>query len=194
MTDDGKTDHNGPIRFPARAPTWPGEPVPLVRTLVGDQPVARVELPDGSQAWLITGFEETRQVVIDQRFSRALAVAPGRALRGTDVLAAGSILGLDPPEHTRLRKLVASAFTGRRIEAMRPRVASIVTDLIDALVALPGAGQSSGVRRGYALLPRGAACPAGAPGSIPRAPRPAAPAPAGRARRRTPIQAGNGTA
>jgi cytochrome P450 len=148
MTDDGTADRTGPVRFPPRAPTWPGEPVPLVRTLVGDRPVARVELPDGSQAWLVTGFEEARQVVIDQRFSRALAVAPGRSLRGTDVLAAGSILGLDPPEHTRLRKLVASAFTARRIEAMRPRVAGIVTDLIDALVALP---QPADLVGGFAL-------------------------------------------
>jgi cytochrome P450 len=129
------TDDASPISFPLRAPSWPGEPVPRVRSVTGDRPVVRVQLPDGSQAWLITGFEEVRQAVSDQRFSRALAVAPGRSLRGTDVLAAGSILGLDPPEHTRLRKLVASAFTARRVEAMRPRVAGIVTELISALAA-----------------------------------------------------------
>ena len=51
--------------------------------------------------------------------------------------AAGSINGMDPPEHTRLRKLVASAFTARRVEALRPRVTSIVNQLIDAMARRP---------------------------------------------------------
>ena len=53
------------------------------------------------------------------------------------MFAAGSIIGLDPPEHTRLRKLVASAFTVRRVEALRPQVAIIVSELIDALLDRP---------------------------------------------------------
>jgi cytochrome P450 len=53
------------------------------------------------------------------------------------MFAAGSINGMDPPEHTRLRKLVASAFTARRAEALRPRVASIVNGLIDAVLDRP---------------------------------------------------------
>jgi cytochrome P450 len=148
ITEDAKTAGLGPISFPPPAQTWPGEPVPGVRALVGGRPVSRVALPDGSMAWLITGFEEARQAVIDQRFSRALAVAPGRSPRGTDVLAAGSILGLDPPEHTRLRKLVGRAFTARRIEAMRPRIAGIVTELIDALARRP---QPADLVSGFAL-------------------------------------------
>jgi cytochrome P450 len=76
-------------------------------------------------------------MIIDQRFSRALAVAPGRAQPGFEMFAAGSINGMDPPEHTRLRKLVASAFTARRVEALRPRVASIVNELIDAMLDRP---------------------------------------------------------
>jgi hypothetical protein len=44
------------------------------------------------------------------------------------MFAAGSINGIDPPEHTRLRRLVSSAFTARRVEAMRPPVAAIVPE------------------------------------------------------------------
>jgi cytochrome P450 len=44
---------------------------------------------------------------------------------------------MDPPGHTRQRKLVASAFTARRVEALRPRVASIVSELIDAVLDRP---------------------------------------------------------
>ena len=112
-------------------------PGPEFRALLQGRPVARVQLPDGSAGWLVGGYEEVRQVLVDQRFSRALAVAPGRSLQGTEIVAAGSINGLDPPEHTRLRTLVARAFTVRRVEAMRPRVASIVAELVDAFRAGP---------------------------------------------------------
>jgi cytochrome P450 len=131
------TAQDSPIKLPVAAPPSPDQSVPQFRALAKNRPVVRVELPDGSTAWLVSGYQEVRQTVVDQRFSRALAVAPGRPLQGTEVFAAGSIMGLDPPEHTRLRKLVASAFTARRVEAQRPRVAVIVNELIDALLVRP---------------------------------------------------------
>ncbi len=121
-----------PIKYPSAADSWPE-----FRALLHDKPVVRVEMPDGSIGWLVSGYSEVRQMLVDQRFSRALAVAPGRALQGTEVFAAGSINGLDPPEHTRIRRLVASAFTARRVEGMRARVASIVDELIDGILGQP---------------------------------------------------------
>jgi cytochrome P450 len=126
-----------PVKLPLTEPPSGDQSVPMFRKYLRGRPVIEAELPDGSRTWLVGGFEEVRQILIDQRFSRALAVAPGRPLQGTEVFAAGSILGLDPPEHTRLRKLVASAFTARRVEAHRPRVASIVSELIDGMLAGP---------------------------------------------------------
>jgi cytochrome P450 len=128
---------DSPVKLPVAAAPSPDQSVSRFRALLKNRPVVRVELPDGSTAWLVGGYQEVRQTLVDQRFSRALAVAPGRPLRGTEVFAAGSIIGLDPPEHTRLRKLVASAFTARRVEALRPRVAIIVNELIDGLLARP---------------------------------------------------------
>lgn len=120
------------VKYPS-----PGEPWAEFSALLRGNPVVRAVMPDGSTNWLVSGYEEVRQVLIDQRFSRARAVAPGRALQGTEVFAAGSISGLDPPEHTRIRRLVGSAFTGRRVEAMRPRVAAIVDELIGRLLGQP---------------------------------------------------------
>src|SRR5262249_15137842 len=60
---------------------------------------------------------------------------PGRHVYGTDPALADSMVGLDPPEHTRLRKLVAGAFTQKRIQALRLQVAKIVDDLIDRMLA-----------------------------------------------------------
>jgi len=128
------TIDSSPVKF---TPALPGQPAPDIRTISGDRPVFRAELPDGRIVWLVSGYENVRQVVIDQRFSRALAVAPGQARPGVEMFAAGSINGMDPPEQTRLRKLVASAFTVRRVEALRPRVASIVGELIDSLLDRP---------------------------------------------------------
>jgi cytochrome P450 len=125
------TVDSSPVKF---TPALPGQSVPEIRTISGDQLVFRAQLPDGRIVWLVSGYENVRQMIIDQRFSRALAVAPGQARQGFEMFAAGSINGMDPPEHTRLRKLVASAFTARRVEALRPRVASIVSDLIDAVL------------------------------------------------------------
>ena len=128
------TVDSSPVKF---IPALPGQPVPEIRTVSGGRPVFRAELPDGRIVWLVTGYESVRQMIIDQRFSRALAVAPGRAQPGFEMSAAGSINGMDPPGHTRLRKLVASAFTARRVEALRPRVRSIVSQLIDAMAGHP---------------------------------------------------------
>jgi cytochrome P450 len=127
----------GLIKFPPAAPVSPADPAPEVLAQLRICPVAQGELPDGSTAWLVGGYEQVRQVLTDPHFSRALAVAPGRSLQGIELSAADSIIAMDPPEHTRLRKLVASAFTLRRVEALRPRVAAIVDELIRAFTVRP---------------------------------------------------------
>jgi cytochrome P450 len=147
------TVDSSPVKF---TPALPGQPLPEIATVSGGRPVFRAELPDGRIVWLVSGYENVRQMIIDQRFSRALAVAPGRAQPGFEMSAAGSINGMDPPGHTRLRKLVASAFTARRVEALRPRVASIVNELIDAMAGRP---QPADLVAGFSLpLPAQVIC------------------------------------
>lgn len=125
------------VRFPFPSPAAPYESPPEARDLTAKCPVTKVTLPDGSGAWLTLGFRETREVMISPRFSRALVYTSGRELHGVELSGAGSILALDPPEHSRQRKLVAGAFTARRMEALRPSVARMVDDLIDGLLAGP---------------------------------------------------------
>ena len=125
------------MRFPFPFPPVPYDPTPQARELMAKCPVSKVAMPDDTPAWLVTGFGEAREVVTDQRYSRALVFAPGRPRYGADVALEGGILAMDPPEHSRFRKLVAGAFTGRRIEALRPSVIKIVNELIDAMLAGP---------------------------------------------------------
>jgi cytochrome P450 len=124
-------------RFPFSPSPVPYDPGPEMRELMTQCPVNKVRLPDDSTAWLVTGFAETREVMIDQRYSRALAFAPDRQVYGVEATLADAIIAMDPPEHTHLRKLVAGAFTEKRIQALRPRVARIVDDLIDLMLAGP---------------------------------------------------------
>lgn len=147
------TVDSSPVKF---IPPLPGESLLNVQTIGSDRPVFRAELPDGRIVWLVSGHENVRQMVVDQRFSRALAVTPDHAQPGFEIFVASSIHGMDPPEHTRLRKLVASAFTARRVESLRPRVTSIVNELIDAMLDHP---QPADLVAGFSLpLPAQVIC------------------------------------
>lgn len=99
-----------------------------------EEPLARVRLPYGGEAWLATRHEDIRTVLADQRFSRA-------ETRGKDVPRSGpliqydpSILSMDPPEHTRLRTLATKAFTVRTVQTLRPRVQEIIDGLLDDMI------------------------------------------------------------
>ncbi|GIH09331.1 cytochrome P450 [Rhizocola hellebori] len=98
------------------------------------QGLVRVKLPFGRPAWLATRYEDVRLVLGDPRFSRAQAVGKGDE---PSLIPFGpgpdTIVAMDPPEHTRLRRVVAKAFTMRRIDSLRPWVQKIVDDLLDEM-------------------------------------------------------------
>jgi cytochrome P450 len=94
----------------------------------------RVQLPYGEPAWLATRYADARFVLGDKRFSRAAAGDRDEPRMQAGRLT-GGILSMDPPEHTRLRTLVAKAFTVRRVEELRPRAREIATGLVADMVA-----------------------------------------------------------
>ncbi|HEY2725432.1 MAG TPA: cytochrome P450 [Pseudonocardiaceae bacterium] len=100
-----------------------------------EQPVSPVRMPWGGQAWLVTRYEDVREVLGDPtRFSNAHQADPRR--RGGDpspAPAPGFLLGHDPPEHTRLRHILTPEFTVRRIRRLEPRVEAIVAEHLDAM-------------------------------------------------------------
>jgi cytochrome P450 len=93
----------------------------------------RVRVPYGDDAWLATRYCDVKTVLGDPRFSRAAAAEHDEA-RLTPFPIRTSILGTDPPEQTRLRQLLAKAFTMRRVELLRPYIRQVATDLVDGLV------------------------------------------------------------
>jgi cytochrome P450 len=102
-----------------------------------NQPLSRVVLPSGHEAWLVTRYDDVRAVLSDPRFSRYLLYpgAPCMVEPGDFSTGERSILNLDPPDHTRVRRLAAKAFTARRIEGMRGRIEQITHDLLDRMAA-----------------------------------------------------------
>jgi cytochrome P450 len=98
-----------------------------------DEPVCRVHLPYGGDGWLVTSHAGVRTVLSDPRFSRAAAAGREVPRIVPYLLPPGLLASMDPPEHTRIRKLVSGAFTMRRIAELRPRIEQITHDLLDAL-------------------------------------------------------------
>jgi len=94
----------------------------------------RVRMPHGEPAWLATRYEDVRFVLGDRRFSRAMAATHDEPRMQAGRVDSGILL-MDPPDHTRLRTLVAKAFTVRRVEELRPRAREIATDLVKDMVA-----------------------------------------------------------
>ncbi|MFD5208680.1 cytochrome P450 [Streptomyces anulatus] len=110
-------------------------PLPELAALRRDAPCARIFLPSGDPAWLVTRYRDVRTVLADPRFSRTRATRGAGPRMARVTTLPDSILAADPPEHSRLRKLVAPAFTARRAEAMRCDVARLVDELLDRLAA-----------------------------------------------------------
>jgi cytochrome P450 len=124
--------------------SWGGysrdDPFPLFAEARRRGPVHRVTLADGHPAWVIVDYETARSALNDARFSKnmhaAFASGEGVVAEGLPGPAlAKHMLAVDPPDHTRLRRLVASAFTPRRVEELRPRVERLVDDLLDNVAA-----------------------------------------------------------
>ena len=94
-------------------------------------------LPSGHPAWLAVHLDHVRAVSADLRFSRAMATRPGSPAIGPisqkSLVSLPIIFNLDPPEHTRIRKLVAGAFTQRRVEEFRPTIERLVAERIEKL-------------------------------------------------------------
>jgi len=97
--------------------------------------VHRIRLQSGGPGWLVVGYEAARQALADPRLrGRTGAVGDRRAL--SEAVSRGMnshMLNQDPPDHTRLRRLISAAFTRRRMDEMRPRVRQITDELLDAM-------------------------------------------------------------
>ncbi len=130
MTDTERTIH----RFPSTE-EQSLDPDPVLLDLLAHEPVAKVQLPHGEPCWMVTRYDDVRHVLGGSGFSRHATLGADVA-RTTEMLPLeDSILAMDPPNHTRIRRLVSMTFTARRVAELRPRIQEVVDGLLDAMEA-----------------------------------------------------------
>ncbi|GAA4884794.1 cytochrome P450 [Actinomycetospora straminea] len=101
---------------------------------------ARVTTPFGHEATMVSRYADVRELHGDpERFRLDAVPAPPALIQaGRDTAEfrrrqAGNLLGQDPPDHTRLRKMLTGEFTVKRMKRLVPRVEEIVTEHLDAM-------------------------------------------------------------
>ncbi|GHG52424.1 cytochrome P450 [Streptomyces griseocarneus] len=135
MTTTESVSDEFPVRF------WNVEDLrgldfdPFMARQLRDEPVSRVKLPNGEgHAWFVTRYEDVKFVTSDPRFSRQAVVGRPITRLAPHFIPLDEAVGFaDPPEHTRLRKAVAKAFTARSLERLRPGAQRAADALLDEM-------------------------------------------------------------
>jgi cytochrome P450 len=96
-------------------------------------PIVPVILPSGDQAVLVTRHEDVRSLLTDERLSRDLGRPGAAQISKNNRMFQDSKIDPDPPEHTRVRRLIAKAFTPGRVKRLEPFIHSVVDELLDSM-------------------------------------------------------------
>lgn len=121
---------------------------PRYAQLRTENPVAKVRLPYGGWAWLLTRYEDSRLAMNDSRFRRTTPDDENipRTMESYPA-ARQSLLTAPGPEHLRLRRLVSKAFTMRQVERVRAQAQEIMGALIDDMIAEGAPADLSAITR-----------------------------------------------
>jgi cytochrome P450 len=122
--------------------------LPMTRTTPFDPPaelselapITRLTYPDGHLGWLVTSHALAREVLADNRFSARFELRRTVLARGGEPVVPepappGFFIGMDAPDHTRLRSLLTGQFTVRRMRQLEPRIEEITQARLDAMRA-----------------------------------------------------------
>ncbi|MGI5378296.1 cytochrome P450 family protein [Streptomyces sp. CA-251387] len=109
-------------------------PHPVYAALRETAPVCPLSPPHGVETYLITRYDDARAALADPRLSKDMygAIDAYHRIFGDSSIALDdNMLFSDPPKHTRLRRIVGSTFTPKRVESLRSRVQQITDELLD---------------------------------------------------------------
>lgn len=98
-------------------------------------PVHAINYPVGGEGYVVSDYATVLKAFSDPRLSKQVDNAPGwfrDLVKDSSPVLVRNMLTADPPEHTRLRKLVSRAFVPRRMQVLRPRIQQITDELIDS--------------------------------------------------------------
>src|SRR6195952_1259970 len=140
-TTEPETAADAPDYPMPRAAGCPFAPPPDVMALAEERPLSRVRIWDGSTPWLITGYEQVRELFSDSRVSVDDRV-PGFPHWNEHMLSTvnkrpRSVFTSDAEEHTRFRRMLSKPFTFKRVEGLRSTIQQVTDECIDAILAGP---------------------------------------------------------
>lgn len=131
------------------------DPHALYRRLRAQAPAHRVVLWGGTDAWLVTNYAEARSLLNDPRLSKnwrhIVDLLPSGGDGAHKSLLNSHMLLQDPPDHTRLRKLVAVPFTARNVQRMRADILRIADELLDGVATAAASGAQVDLITEYAI-------------------------------------------
>jgi cytochrome P450 len=133
------------LGFAPEDPAFVAHPYPAYAKLRERAPV--VHDPD-TDHWLVSRYSDVNGLLRDRRFGRTYHHLATHAEMGRPEeppvqapfwhLIRSGILDMEPPDHTRVRRLVSKAFTPRMVEGLRPRIQAMTDELVDQV---SGAGE-----------------------------------------------------
>jgi cytochrome P450 len=123
----------------------PFDPPRDITRLRAARPVSPMIFPDGHEGWLVTGYDEVRQLMADTRFSSRQDIGiihvpfetPGMPTpTEPSPTMPGLFIAMDPPDHTRLRRKLIGAFTVKRMKQLEEHIVEIAERQLDELARL----------------------------------------------------------
>jgi cytochrome P450 len=134
-----------PNGLPIERDAGPFDPPREISRLREARPVSPMHFPDGHEGWLVTGYEAVRQLMADTRFSSRQDIGvlhvpyeiPGMpVLTEPSPAVPGMFISMDPPDHTRLRRMLTGTFTVKRMKRLEDHIIEVVERQLDQLTLL----------------------------------------------------------
>ncbi|TQM79906.1 cytochrome P450 [Saccharothrix saharensis] len=134
-----------PHGLPMDRDAGPFDPPSRITRLREVRPVSPLIFPDGHEGWLVTGYDEVRRLMADTRFSSRQDIGvlhvpyevPGMpAATEPSPQVPGLFISMDPPDHTRLRRMLTGAFTVKRMKQLEERITDLAERQLDEMARL----------------------------------------------------------
>ncbi|MEW2399989.1 cytochrome P450 [Streptomyces sp. NPDC046862] len=121
---------------PLQNPEFFANPYPAYAELRGSCPVQKIRTGRTTTSYLVTGYAEARAAFTDPRLSKNATAffADKPSQRNLHPALSQTMLDSDPPEHTRMRRLVTKAFSTATVQRLRPYIQQVTDELIDAFL------------------------------------------------------------
>ncbi|MGV4982275.1 cytochrome P450 [Streptomyces sp. NRAIS4] len=134
-----------PHGLPMERDAGPFDPPRDISRLREARPVSPMLFPDGHEGWLVTGYDAARRLLADTRFSSRQDIGPLRvpyevpgmpAVTEPSPQVPGLFISMDPPDHTRLRRMLIGAFTVKRMKELEAHITDIAERQLDEMARL----------------------------------------------------------